>query len=198
MTCDLAPLPTSPPARSTGRRRSLSLRQGQWTHVAEPEARLILSDAGGYHAYNVPEVRVVFHGGGRKESPIEVVLKFYRSLTEDPKTGAAGDMDTCRPWSRCHCGWVQLSNLISRFGIGDRPFRVPIPDRLAIQLGRRIARTVERFGLLDEPDHCLRAVLALERLGLTVRRMYRRADEQIVDLSEVPDTGANRRASVQS
>jgi len=177
-------------------RLRLALRTRRARYVADDEALLVLSDHECREA-NFPEIRVVFREVRHEELPRPLVfeLKFQRHPAANPLGAATGDMDTCRPWSEAYAGRVELSHDARLVWMADPAFRHSAVDQLAIKLGRKLAQTIGAHDLhLVSSDECVQVVLALQKLGVTVRAKYQRDQGGLVDLVEVDGRYANQRA----
>ncbi len=179
-------------------RKPFSIRLDGRTYLAEREARLILSDRSG--EFDHPEVQVSFAhpSSDLPTDPIRLVIGFQRHLVRDAGEEVDGYMDTCRPWSRCYAARIEFRTESHSVSIVDRPFRMCVEDRLAIAFARQIAYTINEYNLrLVDQDDCVQVLLALEKLGFSMRHMYRREIGKPVELWEIDDRGANRRAAAK-
>jgi len=179
-------------------RKPVTIRLGAHIYVADRAVQLVLSDSP--DDFDHPHIRVSFDrpGSDLPTTPIRLAVAFQRHIPPDPGEEADGYMDTRRRWSRCYAGAIEFTRDSHSVRVEDRPFRMGVEDRLAIALARKLGRVINEYNLrLVDSDDCVQVVLALEKLGFSVRRMYQRGIGKPIDLHEIDDRGANRRAAAR-
>lgn len=182
-----------------GKRKSkqVVIRVGGKAWTCE-RAELHLSDEISSGRFNHPQIRILcMRTDSDRRHELILWLKFQR----DERMGdnaADGFMDTCRGWSHAYAGHVELRSA-DRFSIADQPFRLCEEDAVAVDLARILARTISEYNLTYVTlDECAQTVGALEKLGVSVEKLYHVAGAgEPVSLYQVENRHANSQARAE-
>lgn len=159
-------------------------------------ARLILDDSRG--EFNHPLI-VLKYVGDEGKGLADIVVNIDYQRHEIPRrdglclydNGASGFMDTKRRWSAAYASHVRLAGL-DQMDLSSRPFQLSHEVQFRIHIGRAIGKVYEKITGVE--DDCERTVLALEKLGVKVEKLYRRINGlpgTEVPLEKETDLGAN-------
>lgn len=176
--------------------KELAIRSDGKTWIVR-EATLHLSDGNGsYEEYNHPSLALKLV---RKDDdgayPLTVRIEYQRNrIKSGDNRRASGITDTCLEWCECYAGHVELDRA-ERFEIYDRPYHLSYENKVRVALARKLGHEISERNLhLVSGDECVQAVVALEKLGVWVEKLYHKpGGRESVDLRNVENRFANDR-----